>query len=60
MDTPRMSGFSGWTTSNWPRAVRTVVIAEAYIERGTKDKPQTFVCVIGEKGKVLLTLFSDK
>jgi hypothetical protein len=40
--------------------VRTVVIAEAYIERGKKDKPQTFVCVIGEKGKVLLTLFSDK
>jgi hypothetical protein len=40
--------------------IRTVVIAEAYLERGKKDKPQTLVCVIGEKGKVLLTLFSDK
>ena len=40
--------------------VKTVVIAEAYIERGKKDKPQTLVCIIGEKGKVLLTLFSDK
>jgi hypothetical protein len=40
--------------------VRTIVIAEAYIEKGKKDKPQTLVCVIGEKGKVLLTLFSDK
>src|SRR5271166_1249355 len=40
--------------------VKTVVIAEAYIERGKMDKPQTLVCIIGEKGKVLLTLFSDK
>ncbi len=40
--------------------IRTVVIADAYLERGKKDKPQTLVCVIGEKGKVLLTLFSDK
>jgi hypothetical protein len=40
--------------------VKTVVIAEAYVERGKKDKPQTFICIIGEKGKVLLTLFSDK
>jgi hypothetical protein len=40
--------------------VRTVVIADAYVEKGRKDKPQTLVCVIGEKGKVLLTLFSDK
>ena len=40
--------------------VRTVVIAEAYVEKGRKDKPQTLFCVIGEKGKVLLTLFSDK
>ena len=40
--------------------VKTVVIGEAYIERAKKEKPQTFVCIIGEKGKVLLTLFSDK
>ena len=29
-----------------------------YTEQSTK--PQTLVCVIGDKGKVLLTLFSDK
>ena len=40
--------------------VKTVVIADAYIERGKTDKPQTLVCIIGEKGKVLLTLFSSR
>jgi hypothetical protein len=37
--------------------IRTVVIGEAHIERAKTEKPQTFVCIIGEKGKVLLTLF---
>jgi len=36
------------------------VIADAYVERASKDKPQTLVCSIGEKGKVLLTLFSNR
>ena len=40
--------------------VKTAVIAEAYVERGKKEKPQTLVSIIGEKGKVLMTLFSDK
>jgi hypothetical protein len=40
--------------------VRTVVIGDAYVEKGRKDKPQTLVCLIGEKGKVLMTLFSDR
>jgi hypothetical protein len=40
--------------------VKTVVIGEAYIERSKTATPKTFVCIIGEKGKVLLTLFSDK
>jgi hypothetical protein len=40
--------------------IRTVVIGEAYIERAKTEKPQTLVCIIGEKGKVLLTLFSQK
>ena len=40
--------------------IRTVVIGEAYVERTRSTKPQTLVCVIGDKGKVLLTLFSDK
>ena len=40
--------------------VKTVVIADAYVERAAKDKPQTLVCIIGDKGKVLLTLFSNR
>jgi hypothetical protein len=40
--------------------VKTVVVGEAYVERGKTEKPKTFVCIIGEKGQVLLTLFSDK
>ncbi|MGA8587557.1 MAG: hypothetical protein WB715_27675 [Roseiarcus sp.] len=40
--------------------IRTVVIGDAYFERTKTTKPQTLVCVIGDKGKVLLTLFSDK
>jgi hypothetical protein len=40
--------------------VRTVVIADAYVARTKTTKPQTLVCIIGDKGKVLLTLFSDK
>jgi hypothetical protein len=40
--------------------IKTVVIGEAYIERAKSAKPQTFVCIIGDKGKVLLTLFSGK
>jgi hypothetical protein len=40
--------------------IRTVVIGDAYVERTKTTKPQTLVGVIGDKGKVLLTLFSDK
>ena len=40
--------------------VRTIVIGDAYVERTKTTKPQTLVCIIGDKGKVLLTLFSDK
>jgi hypothetical protein len=40
--------------------VKAVVLGEAYIEREKGDKPQTFVCVLGEKRKVLLALFSNQ
>jgi hypothetical protein len=40
--------------------IKTIVIGDAYVERTKSTKPQTLVCVIGDKGKVLLTLFSDK
>jgi hypothetical protein len=43
-------------------AIRTVVLGEAYIRRGKEEptKPNRFVCLIGEKGKVLLTFFTSK
>lgn len=43
-------------------AVKTVVLGEAYIKRGDKTgaTPDRFVCLIGEKGKVLLTFFTAK
>src|SRR3954467_7554381 len=34
--------------------IRTVIMGEAYLERKDIGKPQHFVCLIGEKGKVLL------
>jgi hypothetical protein len=37
--------------------VRMVMIGDAYLERKGVGKPQRFVCLIGEKGKVLLTFF---
>ncbi|TAI63667.1 hypothetical protein CWO89_23100 [Bradyrhizobium sp. Leo170] len=40
--------------------IRTVVIGDAYLEQGKKDTRRTFLCLIGEKGKVLLTFFTDK
>jgi hypothetical protein len=41
--------------------VKTVILGQAYIKRGdTTGKPDRFVCLIGEKGKVLLTFFTSK
>jgi hypothetical protein len=40
-------------------AVTAVVLGEAYITRKEQSsKPDRFVCLIGEKGKVLLTFFT--
>lgn len=38
--------------------VRTIIMGEAYLERKGKGKSQHFLCLIGEKGKVLLTFFT--
>ena len=40
-------------------SVKTVIMGEAYIARGGQTgKPDRFVCLIAEKGKVLLTFFT--
>jgi hypothetical protein len=42
-------------------SVKAVVLGEAYIARkGQTGKPDRFVCLLGEKGKVLLTFFTAK
>lgn len=39
--------------------IKTVILGEAYIARKEKTgKPDRFVCLLGEKGKVLLTFFT--
>lgn len=41
--------------------VTTVVLGEAYIARKEQAaKPDRFVCLLGEKGKVLLTFFTAR
>ena len=41
-------------------AVTAVVLGDAYIVRKERsDKPDRFVCLLGEKGKVLLTFFTS-
>ena len=40
--------------------IKTIVIGDAYLEKGKRDTRRTFLCLIGEKGKVLLTFFTDK
>ena len=40
--------------------VKTIVIGDAFLDKGKQDTRRTFLCLIGEKGKVLLTFFTDK
>jgi hypothetical protein len=40
--------------------IKTIIVGDAYLEKGKQDTRRTFLCLIGEKGKVLLTFFTDK
>ena len=40
--------------------VRTVIMGEAYLERNETRGSHRFVCLIGNKGKVLLTFFTEQ
>ena len=40
--------------------IRTIIVGDAYLEQGKKDSRRTFLCLIGEEGKVLLTFFTEK
>ena len=41
-------------------AIKAMVLGEASIEKKTSSKAKNLICVLGEKGKVLLTVFSDQ
>lgn len=58
---PETLAISAADTTVGDVPVKIVILGEAYIKRGTKaGKPDRFVCLIGEKGKVLLTFFTAK
>ena len=40
--------------------IRMVIMGEAYLQRDKSDKANRFVCLIGEKGKVVLTFFTER
>jgi hypothetical protein len=40
--------------------VRTIIIGDAYLQKDKKDTRRTFLCLVGEKSKVLLTFFTEK
>ncbi len=40
--------------------VTRIIMGEAYLRTDKSDKPRRFLCLIGEKGKVLLTFFTAR
>jgi hypothetical protein len=40
--------------------IRMVVMGDAYLQRDKTDKPNRFVCLVSDKGKVVLTFFTEQ
>ncbi len=40
--------------------ITRIIMGEAYLRTDRSDKPRRFLCLIGEKGKVLLTFFTQR
>jgi hypothetical protein len=40
--------------------IRMVVMGEAYLQRETGDKPNLFVCLVSDKGKIVFTFFTEQ
>ena len=40
--------------------IKVIVMGDAYLERKGSEKPHRFLCLIGDKGKVLLTFFTQQ
>ena len=37
-----------------------MVVGDAYLQRDKTDKPNRFVCLLSDKGKVVLTFFTEQ
>jgi hypothetical protein len=48
------------TTKVEDTPIRMVVMGEAYLQREKSDKPNRFVCLVSDKGKVVLTFFTEQ
>ncbi len=40
--------------------IKMVVMGDAYLRREKGDKPNRFVCLVSDKGKVVLTFFTEQ
>ena len=40
--------------------ITKIIMGEAYLRTDKSDKPRRFLCLIGDKGKVLLTFFTAR
>jgi hypothetical protein len=40
--------------------VKMGVMDDAYLQRENSDKPNRFVCLVSDKGKVVLTFFTEQ
>jgi hypothetical protein len=40
--------------------ITRIIMGEAYLRTDKSDKPRRFLCLIGEKGKVVLTFFTAR
>ncbi|MET0530398.1 MAG: hypothetical protein ABW003_19025 [Microvirga sp.] len=40
--------------------IKMVVMGDAHLQRDKTDKPNRFVCLLSDKGKVVLTFFTEQ
>jgi len=40
--------------------IKMVIMGDAYLQREKSDKSNRFVCLVSEKGKVVLTFFTEQ
>lgn len=40
--------------------IKSIVIGEVAIEKGKSSKPKSLICILGNKGRVLLSFFTDQ